>query len=218
MTRKTAVIEVTEVSVEAPLVDGARAWVHEHGFFSAYEKAISFVHRTIAEKAKDADDDAGIRYFVLDEKVLDAPRLEDTGDTMFLGADGGVRGLIHGAYETPWGGRDPETCKYKVGQLVGFVDDGRYRVGVVNGLPVSPDEASRWSDVTLGDDLYLIGVFDKDGSPETNDHEHIPEPLLFEVEHEVAPELRKALKKRQEGYGLVPVGGSGQAEDGEELP
>jgi hypothetical protein len=36
MTPKTKiVIEVTEVSVEAPLRDGARAWIHELGFFSS---------------------------------------------------------------------------------------------------------------------------------------------------------------------------------------
>ena len=91
-----------------------------------------------------------------------------------------------------------------MGELVGFVDGDVYKLGVVNGLPISPEEASRLSDVTLGDDLYLIGVLDKDGSPETHDHEHIPEPLLFEVEHEVAPELREALKKRHEGYAESP--------------
>ena len=80
------------------------------------------------------------------------------------------------------------------------VDGDVYKLGVVNGLPVSLDETSRWSDVTLGDDLYLIGTLDKDGSAETHDHEHVPEALLFEVEHDVTPEMRDALAKRHEGY------------------
>jgi len=53
---------------------------------------------------------------------------------------------------------------------------------------------------TLGDDVYLVGVLDKDGSPATNDHEHVSEPELLAVEHEVAPEVREALAKRHEGY------------------
>ncbi len=75
-----------------------------------------------------------------------------------------------------------------------------YKLGVVNGLPVSTEEALRLPDVTVGDDLYLVGVLGKDGSPETNDHEHIHECELFEVEHEVAPEMTEALKKRHRGY------------------
>jgi hypothetical protein len=70
----------------------------------------------------------------------------------------------------------------------------------VNGLPVSPEEALRLPDVTLGDDLYLVGVLDKDGSPETNDHEHIHECELFEVTREVTAEVRDALMKRHRAY------------------
>jgi hypothetical protein len=62
MTPKTKiVIEVTEVSVEAPLRDGARAWIHELGFFSTLAKAGTFVRKRIVEKADETDDD-GIRY------------------------------------------------------------------------------------------------------------------------------------------------------------
>ena len=201
MTPKTKiVIEVTEVSVEAPLRDGARAFTSELGFFSTLEKAVNFVRKKIADKADETDDD-GIRYYVLDGKVLDVARLDSRADTTILDRDGSVRGVIRGEYEEPWGGRDPETCKYKLGQIVGFVDGDVYKVGVVNGRPVSPEKARRLGDmVTLGGDLYLIGVLGKDGSPETNDHEHIHEPELFEVEHDVTTKMRAALKKRHEGY------------------
>jgi hypothetical protein len=196
MSPKKTIVGVTEVTVEAPLVDGARAWAHELGVFSTYENAASFVRKRTMDDGD--EDDAGIRYFVLDEKMLDMARLDDMGDTTILGDAGSVRGVIHGAGETPWAGRDPGTCRFTLGQLVGFVDGDRYRVGVVNGLPPSPREADEWNGVTLADDLYLIGTLDGDGSPETNDHEHVSEAALFAVGHDVAPEVREALKKRHE--------------------
>ena len=75
-------------------------------------------------------------------------RLDDHADTTIIGRDGGTRGVIRGEYEKPWGGRDPETCQFKAGQLVGFASGDVSEIGVVNGLPVSPNEASRWSAVT----------------------------------------------------------------------
>jgi hypothetical protein len=195
MTSKRTIIELSEVSVDAPLADGARAWVHQLAVFSTYEKAESLVRERITKD----EDSGGIRYYVLAERTLDVTRLDDLGDTTILGADGAVRGLIHGAYETPWGGRDPETCRFKPGQLVGFVGHV-YRVGVVLGLPPSPAEAHRLSGITIGDDCVLIGLLSADGSPETSDHEHPHEAYLFSVEHELPEERRAALARRFEAY------------------
>jgi hypothetical protein len=200
MTRKkTTIIELAEVSVEHPLCDGARAFTDVLGFFSTYEKAVTFVRKKIAKEPD--ENDGGIVYYVLDGKVLDVPRLDSRADTTILDRDGSVRGVIRGEYEEPWGGRDPSSCKFKLGDLVGFVWGDIYKLGVVNGCPLTPEEAKGLGDmVTLGDDLYLIGVLGKDGSPETNDHEHIHECELFEVTHEVTAEMRAALKTRHRGY------------------
>jgi hypothetical protein len=54
---------------------------------------------------------------------------------------------------------------------------------------------------TAGEDVYLVGMLDEDGNPETDDHAHLPQPLLFPVEHEIASAVSAALKKRAERYG-----------------
>lgn len=80
-----------------------------------------------------------------------------------------------------------------------------YQVGVVLALPCSPDRARRTGWVTLGDDVYLVGMLDKNGSPESDDHEHMPEALLFPTGHEVPEELRSALGRRFAGSGWAGV-------------
>jgi hypothetical protein len=199
MVRKKTIVELTRVAVEAPLVDGVEARKRRLGLFSTFTAAATWVQRVVAEDSPEA---AALLYYEATEVVLDYR--ERFCRSRVYDRDGSIRGETRGGVGRPWGGREPSTCAYKPGDLVGFVgyvDVEVYRVGVVLGLPPSPQEARRWSDVTLGDDLYLIGVLDKHGSPETNDHEHLPEPLLFEVEYEVTPEMREALTKRHEGYG-----------------
>lgn len=65
----------------------------------------------------------------------------------------------------------------------------------------------RWGELTLGDDVYLVGVLDKDGNPECNDDDHVAECHLFPVAHEIPSELRAALGKRFEksGWAKVPA-------------
>ena len=198
VTRKTTVIELHEVTVEPPLTDGAGARAHRLGVFSSVETASTWLQTRVVKKTgKESDDDYALLYYTADEVVVDYR--ERFCRSVVYDRDGSVRGVNPGGGMRPWGGRYPATCKFRLGQIVGFVTDV-YKLGVVNGLPVSTEEALRLPDVTLGDDLYLVGVLNKDGSPDTKDHEHIHECELFEVTHEVTPEMREALKKRHRGY------------------
>ena len=194
------VVELKEIAVEAPLVDGSKAWTRRLCLFSAPEVAACWLKSAVEAGSVGGDEtDYALLYYTADEIVLD--RRERICRSVVYNRDASVRGIIPGGSTRLWAGRDPATCKFRSGDLVGFVDGARYRVGVVNGLPPSSEEARRWSDVTRGDDIYLVGVLDAAGSPETNDHEHVAEAELFAVEHEVSPELGAALRKRHEGCG-----------------
>ena len=201
---KRIVIELTQVSVEPPLTDGARARDHKLGVFSAMETATAWLAQQIAEESVGGDDtDYALLYYVADEIVLDI-RLRCSGTTVF-NRDGSTRGVIPGGIERPWGGRPASECRFTAGDLVGFVYDERYRIGIVLAQPSTPEEGKRWGELTLGDDVYLVGVLDKDGNPECNDHDHVAECQLFPVEHEIPSELRAALGKRFENSGWAKV-------------
>ena len=193
-TRGRTIVELNEVCVEPPLVDGAQASIRRLGLFSTFDAATRWLPRRVDE---DSPDDDALLYYVANEIVVDS-RERHCNSTVY-DRDGSIRGKVSGGVERLWCGREPSTCAYKAGDIVGLVGVS-YRIGVVLAGPPAPDEARRWSDVTRGDDLYLIGTLDKVGSAETHDHEHVPEALLFEVEHDVTPEMREALKKRHAGY------------------
>jgi len=184
------VVEVTEVLVESPLVDGAQALVRRLAVCSTFENAAICARQAMTERSGET---SGILYYVLDMIILDTAH--QMAPTAVFGGDDKLRGMIPGDIEEPWGGH--EGCAFKLGDLVGFVSGGLYRIGVVLALPPTPEEAQRLG-ATLGDDVYLVGVRGLHGNPETN--EHVPQPLLFPVE-EAAPETGTALKKRAERYG-----------------
>jgi hypothetical protein len=155
----------------------------------SFDTASAWLRERVAESEPV---DGALFYFTADEIVVD--RRRRICNVVTYNRDGSVRGRVSGGVERPWGGREPSTCAYKPGEIVGLVSDV-YRLGVINGLPPSPEEARR-SDVTLGDDLYLVGTLDRSGSPETNDHEHVTEPNLFVFAHQVTPEMRASLAQR----------------------
>ncbi len=193
------VVEVTEVLVEPPLVDGTPAHVKRIAICSTFEQAATCARQRITERSGES---GGIVYYVLDMVILD--RARQTVPTAIFGRDDKLRGMIPGDIEKPWQGRRPEDCKYRLGDLVAFVTDA-YRVGVIMGLPPSPEEARQWSDVTVGDNAYLVGLIDRDDpfSADCFDHEHLPEPLLFDPPPDVPQELREALRHRclgREGF------------------
>jgi hypothetical protein len=191
---RRTVVELTEVRIEPPLIDRAPACFTRLGIFMSFDTASACLRERVAEGEPV---DGALLYFTAEEVALDHRRR--VCHSAVYDRDGSIRGKVSGGVERPWGGRDPSMCRFKPGAIVGFVSDV-YRMGVVLGLPPSPEEARRWGGVTLGDDLYLIGTLDRNESPETNDHEHVAEPELFEVQHEVPAELRAALAERHQGY------------------
>jgi hypothetical protein len=198
---RPTVVELTQVAVGEPLRDGRRASRARVGLFSSFDKAQAWV---AARRERVADEGYALLFYGADELVLDyAARVR--GSRVY-GPDGTLRGESSGGVERPWGGRDPATCRYKPGDLVGLVPNDAYRIGVILGLPPSPEEARRSSDVTLGDDLYLVGTVDEDDplDPERYDHEHVPEGELFNPPHEIPEQLRQALFRRCLGYAGFP--------------
>ncbi len=195
MIRRT-VVELTEVRIDPPLIDRAPACFTRLGIFMSFDTASAWLRERVAEGEPV---DGALLYFTAEEIVVD--RRRRICNSVAYGRDGSVRGKVSGGVERPWGGGEPSSRKYAPGQLVAFVTDA-YRIGVVLGLPPSPEEARRWSDVTLGDDLFLAGVVDRDDpfNPDRYDHEHVSEPHLFLVEHEATREMRAALAKRFAGY------------------
>jgi hypothetical protein len=149
----------------------------------------------MADASPDAVDDYALLYYRADELLLDYRHR--VCNSVVYDRDGSVRGRVFSGNMRPWGGRPPESCKFKPGQIVGFVTDV-YRQGVVLGLPPSPDEARRWSDVSLGDVLYLLGVVHHEDpfNPDRWDHEHVTEPELFAAPADVPDVLREALRHR----------------------
>jgi len=197
MTRRKTIVEITEVSVDPPLVDRARAWVHRLGVFSKLTGAMKWMSGWIGERGP--GEPGGLLYYRFDMVLLDAEL--HLAYTMVFSGDDKRRGIISGDTEKPWAGRPPGRCRYSPGDLVGFISSYEpvYRIGVILREPPTP-ELGHQGGLTVADDTYLVGTLDDDGSPDGTDHDHVAQPLLFPVEYEVPPEVRAALKRRRAGY------------------
>jgi hypothetical protein len=191
------VVEITQFRVEPPLVDHAPASLSRLGTFSAWTTALTWLSRRVAESGPHHVD--GLFYFRLDEIVLDAElRIVRT---LVFGADYRCRGIINGDGDKPWRGCPSEECRYKLGDIVGFVSPyaPEYRVGIVLAQPPTPEDARRGR-LTVADNRYLVGTLDAEGKPETDAHSDVHRALIFPVEHDVPSEVRGALQRRGERH------------------
>jgi hypothetical protein len=104
--------------------------------------------------------------------------------------------------DAPWGGRPPDKRKFRDGEIVHYCDGSNYRVGVVLGGPVTPEEAKRWGGVTKMDDLYLVGNVDRYHPTDDYqfDHDHMPEATLWADPPKLSKRMRKALELRWQRY------------------
>jgi len=189
------VVEITQVCVEPPLVDRAPASAHRLGIFSRFTSALEWLSGRLKENGP--CETGGLVYYGLDEIALDAELR--IARTMVFGAEDKCRGIIDGDDEKPWGGCPPEDCRYKPGDLVGFVSPyaPEYRVGIVLARP-PPPEAACTGRLTVADNAYLVATLDAEEKPETDDHAHLHRALLFPVEHELSDAFREALRTRAE--------------------
>lgn len=95
-----------------------------------------------------------------------------------------------------WRGRSPERCKFQIGDLVCLLRT--QEIGIVLGQPLPPEMAkSLWLD--RSDDVYLIGLLDKKGSPLGEDHDHVSQSHMKHALR-VSPRIRDALLERQARY------------------
>jgi hypothetical protein len=113
--------------------------------------------------------------------------------------DGSLRGRINCVgLEKPWAGRPREQRAYQPGTIVGYVINETYLIGIIKSGPVDPEYAKRVSGVERYDDIYHVQTvpIERPYDPDGNDHDHIEEPRLFPVTHEIPKDLREALLER----------------------
>jgi hypothetical protein len=143
------------------------------GLFTMVDKAESFMLDQLA-----ADDTPwspeSVVGFTLEEIVLDQePRFHRR---RHYDAAGAFRGETKAEeLDKPFNGRSPDTCQFRRGELVEFVQGDKLQIGVVADLPLSPDEAARFGqswDVRGDDDCYLVLIGE-------DDHAHLRECELF---------------------------------------
>jgi hypothetical protein len=209
-TRRT-VVALEEITVEPPLVDGARACMSRHGIFSNVAAAMR-APGWIWEN----EDSRGLRYFSIDEYPLN----DSYGSDRSLILDGNTRkprGLAR-CDDEPWDGL-PRCTSLKPGLLVGFVSAEKYRVGVVLALPLGPENARRMKWPQGCDNVVLVGLLGPRGNPRSFNHEHVAPALLFPVRHRVPPAFRAALRVKFERYRDETVRQAGRTiSDAEQLP
>lgn len=194
------VYELKAWSVCPPFIDGAPVEVHDLGLFSTLDLAVAYVRDTLSKAAQalqpwDFEDETFVAVHVTRLALDVGPQCYR--ERIALSATGTIIGRWQGDGEEPWGGRDPETCKWKRGHIVSCVNGERYRVGVVLALPPSTGwvERQRGFNVTTGDDVYLVGFRGED-----YDHGHPREWEMIEPLAPVPEELRAALETRLASY------------------
>ncbi len=191
------IIELCETHLDGVLQDGMRATERRLGLFANMPAARRWLRRYVAERG-DPDPEVSHTTYEATEFVVGPYPLDGLYPkalrVVVYDATGHVRGRITGDRDAPWGGRDPRTCAFKEGELVGLVCGGTYRVGIVCYQPESRRSAARLKDfVTRGDDCYHVGIHDPD---DPDEHAHMREPYLWCVAHEVPSALRAALRRR----------------------
>jgi hypothetical protein len=162
------VVEITEVVVEPPLLDGARVWVKRHRLVTMSESAATIAYDLVTERSGES---GVLLYYVLDVISLDGMR--EVAPTVVIGANGRLRGIIPPRNrEMPWRAR---LVGYSRGDHVGLVHAATYRIGTILAVPASSDGVRRSGCATTEDDRYLIGLPDAGGDGRVR----ASAPLLF---------------------------------------
>ena len=166
------VVEVSEVFVEPPLLDGARVWVKPHRLITMSESAATIAYDVMAERPRGR---GVLLYYTLAALTLGTAGPAEP--TLVFGGNHRLRGVIRSDGERRWAGRLVCVCRYKRGDIVGIVRGDVYRVGTVLAVPASAEGSGRRGNACALDDRYRVGLV-ATGS-ETVHHFHVPAPLLF---------------------------------------
>ena len=169
------------------------------GVFSTLEQVEDFVQGKVytSERAWFTPDE--VVCFTLVELSLDSA-LAYYCERVYLpkGAHYGTRNFFPDAPPPAFAGRAAETFRFKVGEVVAFIDDypkSRLQVGVVAAMPFTPEEVTERQAqnpkfyLDEGDDVYLVNYFNGD-EPE---HKHLVECELHLPSQPVADELQQRL-------------------------
>ena len=129
-------------------------------------------------------------YFKAVEILLDGP--EEPNRCVVLDRQGAIRSEVLMEDQVPWQGLPPETCRFGEKDIVAFIQNKRYRLGIVIAMPPSPEEV-RGKEIQLCEDVYYIGLV----NPKfLYDHAQVHEALLWAPGHSIPEDFRKAMEER----------------------
>jgi hypothetical protein len=185
------VVELTSTSIDN-LHDRAPAASSRLGVFSSLGAANAWLRSFVGTGRQARRHERSVTRFTATELVLDCACRSRR--TIVFDERADVVGELPRGVDRPWSGREPDNCRYQIGDIVAFVDDRVLRVGVVCALPPSPNEARRVGWVTRGDDVCRVGLVELH---DDHAYEQVPEALLIPVpQHWVDDGHYEALQKR----------------------
>lgn len=163
------------------------------GLFTSVDKAEDFMLGQLAADAALWSPEAVIEL-TLEEIALDLEPLFRR--RRYYDAAGTFNGEIDvDQLRKAFNGREPASCRFHRGELVEYIHGEVLYIGLVAGLPLSPDEAARfrqWWEVRGDEECYLV-LFCEDN------HAHPHECELFTPKGCVDPKMSEHLLARMRG-------------------
>lgn len=135
------------------------------GRYSSLEKAEKEIKKSIEPCPENQEEDYEIIHsFAIQELGIDVPYRGSSYDRRIYDERGKLYGITKNSRE-PYFGTDPEDFRFKKGELVEFPKDNKLEIGIVTGLPPTPDRVSKHN--AAYQRLYDEGsrLEDLDGNP-----------------------------------------------------
>lgn len=189
------------------------------GLFSTQEKTEAFLRQWLLEheaseaRVSDPSQKATRLSFEIREIRLDVEADQALLFSRVYDHSGNLIGCENERENEPFFGRRPEECRFKEGELVQFVYNGRLQIGMVRDLPPTPEEIEEqnrfWRAHPLeyksksgrikklipfadqSDDTYTV-LYDMDDFS----HDHVPEHRLSRPEGPVDNTVKERLGER----------------------
>ena len=181
------------------------------GRYSSHEKAENEMKNLIKPCPENQDEDYEVIHsFSVEEIGIDVPDRDSYYDELIYNDRGNLYGIVKNPKEH-FSGTAPEDCKFKKGDFVEFSRGNKLEIGIVAGLPLSPDRVSNanakaqkmydegTSFKDLGGNPYLVFCDQSDnwyaiyyGRNNIADID-LPEPRLFRPRFPVKARIRRRL-------------------------